>query len=203
MTLIALMIYQSYLIEAELQHITNNFTSLKQFTGIFEQVLQIQRTMKQFNKFINQFIMMSITFNSISTIAYVNVLYFETQRKLGFLVASIAECLSIMLIICYYSNKANHNYSKLLDKFVDLELVNTRTVQKVTIDFSIVNRLYSIRDDMCFTAFNLYKINIKTFLSVMSLVITFSVILMQTNGQVYNFAGPLLPRLTRTKVSDP
>ena len=47
-----------------------------------------------------------------------------------------------MLIICYYSNKANHNYSKLLDKFEDLELVNTRTVQKVTIDFS--NSQYTV-----------------------------------------------------------
>ena len=68
MSLIGLMVYQSYSIEAELKHLTKSFTSLKQLTDIFEEVMQLQSTMKKFDKFINQFIVMSITFNSICTI---------------------------------------------------------------------------------------------------------------------------------------
>ena len=186
MCMIALMIYQSYSIEAELRYMTKNFTSLKQLNAIYDEVLQIQRTMIKFNKFINQFIAMSITFDSICTITYVNLLYFETMPKLDFSIGGMSEGLSFLFIICYFSNKPNHNYNKLLDKFGKLELKNTKagSMDKVVIDFSIVNRMYCIRDDFCFTAFSLYKIDIKTFLSVMSIIITFSVILMQTNDQV-------------------
>ena len=49
------------------------------------------------------------------------------------------------------------------------------------IDYAMLNRLYSLRDELCFTAFNLYKINTKTFMSIMSLIITFTVIVIQTN----------------------
>ena len=144
--------------------------------------------MKKFNKFINQFIGMSITFDSICIITYVNLLYFETLHKLDFSIGGMCECLSLLFIICYFSNKPNHNYNELLDNFEKLELKNTKadSVEKVNIDSSIVNRMYSIRDNLCFTAFGLYKINIKTFLSVMSLIITFAVILIQTNDQVIN-----------------
>ena len=178
-SLIGLMVYQSYSIEAELKHLTESFTSLKQLTVTFELVLQLQRTMKMFNKFISQFIVLSITFNSICTITYINLLYFETFSKLDFSLGGIAECLSPLFIICYFSNKAIHNYHKLLDKFEDLELQNTKAGfnYKVIIDFSIVNKLYSIKDILCFTAFG-FKIHIKTFLSVISIIITFSVILM-------------------------
>ena len=188
MSLIAVMIYKSYSIEAELKHITKNFTSLSQFTSIFDQILQIQRTMKKFDKFINQFIVMSFTFNSISAITYINLLYFETWRKLNFSLGGIAECLSPIFIICYFSNKTTDNYNKFLDKFEELELKNTKSVyyDKIAIDHSIVNRLYTIRKSLCFTAFNLYKINTSSFVSVMSLIITFSAILIQTNDQIIN-----------------
>ena len=186
MCLIALMMYQSYSIEAELRYMTKNFTSLKQLNAIYDEVLQIQRTMKKFNKFINHFIGMSITFGSICTITYVNLLYFDTIRKIDFSIGGMSECLSLIFIICYFSNKPNHNYNKLLDKFEKLELKNTKagTIDKVVIDFSIVNRMYSIREDLCFTALGLYKIDIKTFLSIISIIITFAVILIQTNDQV-------------------
>ena len=131
---------------------------------------------------------MSITFDSICIITYVNLLYFETIPKLDFFIGGMSEFLSLLFIICYFSNKPNHNYNELLDKFEKLELMNNKadSVDKVIIDSSIVNRMYSIRDNLCFTAFGLYKIHIKTFLSVMSLIITFAVILIQTNDQVIN-----------------
>ena len=188
MSLIAIIIYQSYSIEAELKHITKNLISLKQFSCIFDQILQIQRTMKKFDQYINQFIVMSFTFNSISAITYINLLYFETWRKLNFSLGGIAECLSPIFIICYFSNKTSHNYNKLLDKFEELELKNTKAYyrDKIAIDHSIVNRLYGIRDSLCFTAFNLYNINTTSFVSIMSIIITFSAILIQANDQIIN-----------------
>ena len=161
---------------------TDTFTTLKQFTVVFEDVLQIQRTMKMFDKFRNQFIVISFVFISICTIAFANFLYFEALRVLELSIGGIAECLSLLFIICYFSNNPNHNYNKLLDKIEELELKNTKASfeHKVFIDFSIVNRMYCIRKSLCFTAFGLYKITMKTFLSVMSLIITFSVILIQT-----------------------
>ena len=103
---------------------TQNFTLLKQLNAI-DEVLRIQRTMKKFNKFINHFIGMSITFGSICTITYVNLLYFDTIRKIDFSIGGMSECLSLIFIICYFSNKPNHNYNKWLDKFEKLELKNT------------------------------------------------------------------------------
>ena len=46
MCLIALMMYQSYSIEAELTYMTKNFTSLIQLNAIYDEVLQIQSKMK-------------------------------------------------------------------------------------------------------------------------------------------------------------
>ena len=180
MSLISLMAYYCYCIEDKLAQVNNSFTSLLKVKYVSRQIVEIHCSIKNFNKYINIYLFIIIMFSSVSCMTNCVILYFDKGIKHPDSAPSIIEAIIVIFIICYNSERISKKYKTILDKFEQLE-INSPLSHLEHVDYATVNRLYSLRDELCFTAFNLYKINAKTLLSIMSLIITFSVILIQTN----------------------
>ena len=179
MSLISLMAYYCFCIEHRLAHVKKGFTSLLKFKHVSRQIVEIHCSIKEFNKFINILLFVIIMYSSLSCMSNSVIFYFDKGIKHNDSVPCIIEAIIIILIVCLISGRISKTYGSILDRFEHLE-INSPLSHLDRIDYATVNRLYSLRDELCFTAFNLYKINTKTFMSVMSLIITFSVILIQT-----------------------
>ena len=179
-TFISLMVYYCYYIEEYILKLEQNFTSLSQTKSIYHESIKIHNSVKSFSQYFKKVIFILIILSSMCCVTNATIFYFHLGNRLFYTLPAIFECLIRIFIFCIFSNKIESSYSKLLDKFEKLELVSTE--QKYSCLYhSFLNRMYSMRDDMCFTAFDLYKINMKTFMEIISLIITFCVILIQTD----------------------
>ena len=179
LSLVSTMAYFCYIIEQCLSELEKEFRSLQQLPNILKQLLVIQSYVKQFDQFYNKYLFFIITFYCFECVCNLTILYFDRFLKMPWAIASIYESLSSIFIFCYLSDKINKSYVNVINKYEQLQLKMLDS-QLGQFNHCLVSRLYSLRDDMCFTAFNLYPINMKTFMSIFSMIVTFTVILIQT-----------------------
>ena len=178
-TLISLIAYYCYYIEEYIHELEKNFNSLSQTRLIYYQAIKVRNSVTKFNEYFKKSIFMLIMLSSICCVTNATIFYFNRGTEHTYTIASIFEYSITIFIICTMSNKIEASYKKLLDKFDKLELLSSRQ-KSSCLYYSLVNKMYSMRDDMCFTAFDLYKIDNKIFMQIVSLIVTFCVIIIQT-----------------------
>ena len=179
LSFISIMAYFCFVIEQKFVELHNEFTSLTKLTFIFKQIITIHSCMKKFNEFYKRYLFFMLALFSIQCIKSLTLLYFVSLNTITNSVVSIVESLTNIILLCYLSDKIEKSYASIINKYEQLQL-ETGEMQLNQVNYCMVNRLYGIRDDMCFTALNLYQINMKTFVSIISMIVTFSVIFIQT-----------------------
>ena len=115
--------------------------------------------------------------NSVNCVSNVALVYHDGLRIHDYVIGAILECLAELFIVCHVSNKMCVAITRLMNKFEMLELAHSRHY----IDHCFIVRFYIMKDELCLSALNLYKINTKTLISIISFITTFSVIIIQTN----------------------
>ena len=174
---LALIAYYCLCMRKMISQIKGKFNSLGQFRRMTKQLLAIHRSVKQFDVYINFFMFIVIFHCSLGVTANIVIFYFDLGKKHGDATASIVVDTAMIFIVCYLSDLIPNSYKMIFDKFEQMEENHQGQLHQ----FSQYNRLYSMRQELNFTAFNLYRINIKTFMSIISLIISFSVVLIQTS----------------------
>ena len=181
LSLLSLMAYFCYVIQQRLTDLQNEFSSLQQLPNIFKQLLVIQSFVKQFDKlFYSKYLFIILLSYSFECINNLTILYFDRFNIMLNTIPLITESITFIFLFCYLSDKINKSYVSIINKYEQLQLLMSDT-QLGQFNHSLVSRLYSMRDDLCFTAFNLYPINMKTFMSILSMIVIFTVILIQTH----------------------
>ena len=136
--------------------------------------------MKQFNQFYNKYLFCIITLWSFECTSNLTILYYDRFETMAYPIPSIFESLVQIFLYCYLSDKIYKTYVSIINKYEQLQLKMLDS-ELGQFNHCLVNRLYSLRDDICFTALDLYPINMKTFISILSLIITFTVIFIETH----------------------
>ena len=179
LNLLSIMAYFCYLIQQRLSGLEDEFISLEQLPKIFKHLLVIQRHVKKLDQIYNKYIFILIIFYSFECISNLTILYFDRYNTMFCPIPAIFESLISIFLFCYLSDKIDKAYVSIINKYEQLQL-KMHDTQLGQFNYCLISRLYSLRDDLCFTAFNLYPINMKTFMSILSMIITFTVILIQT-----------------------
>ena len=178
-SLLSMMAYFCYVIQQYLSDMKKEFTSITQLPIIFKKLLVIQNNVKKFNKFYNKYLFCMISLLSLECTNNLTTLYYDRFVTMAYPIPGIFESLVQIFIYCYLSDKIDKTYGSIINKYerLQMRMLDTELGQ---FNHCLVIRLYSLRSDMCFTAFNLYPINIKTFISILSLIMTFTVIFIET-----------------------
>ena len=180
--LISLVLYQCCYVTQCLRENTENFKSLDNFKATFKKLLKIRNEQKSFNRIINKYIFFDLLYQSISIITHLFTLYYQKSGNIYILLLALFDDLIEIIVLCLSSDCMRKAYNRFLQRFEELEPGQLDRAGLNSIDDCLINRLYSMQDDMCFTALELYEINTKTFIKIVSQIITFSVILIQTTG---------------------
>ena len=131
---------------------------------------------------------MTIILTTIKGISILCLLFVGTLETRVLFTALFFENTSIILYLTIACNIIPKSFDQLLHKVVThlSELMPKNTQQYANNhrnnDNSIVMNLNYIKTEMGFTALGIYKIDIKTFISLISLILSYSVILIQTNS---------------------
>ena len=169
--------FQSINQNAIIEQIGENFSMLNDLNKIFQLLTKQRKNLLKFDKCTNIFLGISLIVNAFYSIISLYIIYFIDINEKITIVFQLLVAITILFFICFYSNYVQNSCSNIIDKFQDIESSSLN----ICYDHSLVNRLYSIRDDICFTAFNLYKINTKLFIAILVQIVTFGVILIQTS----------------------
>jgi len=161
-TFLSLIAYQSCCVAVKLKEITDNFSTLNEFNRKFHEILNIHELVQKFDSFIYDQNMILLIVNTVNCISYSCLLYIEFNNSLEIAFGGFCESISIILILCLISDTIPRAFNKFIMKFELLEREYSDCNRNVcnnyySIDYSLINRMYYMRDELCFTAFNLYK----------------------------------------------
>ena len=177
--LLALLAYQCYVVEEKFREMTLEFKHLSQFKNLAKQVFKITNLVQEFNTYFNFYLFVTMIYYFIASINNATVFYYDRKFSILVNIPWTMEIILIMFLLCLVCSKIENGYRKFLKKYEILHEQNLIS-NNIDIDYCLVNRLYYMKEDLCITAYNMYKINIKTFMSLISLIITFAVIMIQT-----------------------
>ena len=176
MCLLTLIGFQSINQNAIIGQIGEDFKLLNDLGKIFQLLTKQRKVSLKFDKCTNFYLGISLIVHTFYSIISLYIIYFIDFHEKLTMTYQFLIAITLLFLICFYSNYVQNSCSSIIDKFEDIESSSLN----ICTDHCLVNRLYSIRNDICFTAFNLYKINTKLFIVILVQIVTFGVILIQT-----------------------
>ena len=172
-------LYKSLIISNQLKKISK-FKDLK---IIVEIIGKIQASIQRFDSLISFNNMTMLTTWSLICIANVCMLAINHHEHQASVIGHLIGSILIISSLCIICDIIPKSFNKLLT-----ELKNrSEEFNENKLDFEQlfnqirINRLNEMKDEMCFTAFNLFKLNANTLLSCLALIISYSIIIIQTN----------------------
>ena len=172
-------LYKSLMVSQQLK----TLSQMKGMRIIFENICKIQESIKRFDSLIGFYnlLMLSVgTMLCISSVCMlaivpdINAVSSASHLLIGFSMISV-HCFICQLI----PNSFNDFLNSLKNRYKELNENKSDSEQQL--NHIIMIRLNEMKDEMCFTAFNLFKLNANTLLSCVALIITYSIIIIQTN----------------------
>ena len=177
--ILVFILYKSIIISKQFK-IISKFKDLK---IIVEIIGKIQASIQRFDSLISFYNLILLTTWLIICISNACMLAIMPEQNpansLGHLFGSIMV-ISGLCIIC---NIIPKSFSKLLTELKNRseEFNENKSDFEQLFNQIRINRLNEMKDEMCFTAFNLFKLNANTLLSCLALIISYSIIIIQTN----------------------
>lgn len=178
LSVLSLMAYQSYAVAQRLQAIADSFVATKQIQLVHKQIQTARNYLKSLDRCLNVVNLMAIVVDSMRAVFVLFTIHFQRATNIGLSCLVLIETLGELIALCLLSNHIQRSYVKLLER---LERLESEYSDQSLVDYALINRLYSMREDFCFTAFNMYRIDSKTFVTALTQIVTFAVILIQTS----------------------
>ncbi len=178
-SIISLIAYQSKIISKQIDSFNASFSS-KSLPEIYQFICKINEFVKKFDSFISAVIFINIFNSSIICIAYLCLIAVEFNENLLLSIISLTENSLLIIILCYSCDIIPKRINNFLDEIQ--ELLSTSKNCSFSIDL-IQIRMNFILEDIGFTALGLIKINSKTIISVFAVILSYSVVIIQTSYQ--------------------
>ena len=174
LTILSLIFYVSMVMKNYLANITNSSLETIQIV-----ICKLDKLTSDLDKYISMYIMTSLLFKQIfcmSTICQIALVY---NKKTIIDSILFSYVILNLLIICYICNIIPKSISRLISKLErNPSQYSCNILNKITI-----MQLRQLSDRIGFTAFGLFRVNANTFVSCLGLIITYSVIVIQTGSQ--------------------
>ena len=178
--IVSLIAYKSYLVSNDLTNFEINLNSKENLKLMFEFIQNKQNSVKHFDKIITNCILVTIVINSLNLLSLSN-LAINPKEFLLFTVGVLIESLTILWTLCYFCDIIPKSFREFIHKLNDQFLEMYSNSSEFSEYCLIINRIKEMKDEMCFTIFNQYVVNIKTFISCIAVITSYVIIIIQTN----------------------
>ena len=180
-TIITIILYKSLMVCQQLKTVSQ----IKDIKLIFDIICRIRESIENLDSILCSINLMILSFDSLVTVSAICMLaYVPDENPLNSL-CHLLSSLSIILTLCLVCDVIPKRYVQLLkdlkNEFRDRNENKSSSEQQL--NHILMIRLNEMKDEMCFTAFNLFKLNANTLLSCLALIISYSIIIIQTTNQ--------------------
>ncbi len=182
-SIISLIAYQSKIISIQIDKISDNF-SPKDLSVIYQFICRINSFVKKFDSLISSVIFMNIFNSIIICIVYLCLTAVEFNNKFPLYVINLTVNLVLIIILCYSCDIIPKRIQNFSEDIQELLLFSKIYSNPVDLNQHLMQiKINFLKQEIGFTAFGLIKINSKTMLSVFALILSYSVVLIQTSTQ--------------------
>ena len=173
-----LILYKSLLIRRQFKELSK----LKDLNIIFDMVCKFREITKKLSTVLSLFnliiLMMNVVICASGLCMLVIVPSINPFQKASQFLSS-AFLIIFQILVCDVVPKSYDLFlGKLKDRYKEFNENKTSSEQQL--NHILMIRLNEMKDEMCFTAFNLFKLNANTLLSCLALIISYSIVIIQT-----------------------
>ena len=151
---------------------------------VYKYVHKIHISIKDFDNYISIYLFVSLFANLMISVSSICHLALNPNLRFIQTLLTIMFGLSQIFILCLICNVIPKSLRKLIDRIE--ENISKGFDSYKPNDRQIIIHLKSLIPEMGFTAFGLFQINANTFLSCLALIVSYSVIIIQTKT-IFNF----------------
>jgi len=179
--MISLIAYQSHIVSKKLRNISKDF-SHSNLQNIHQIVCKINNFIKKLDKLISLSIFIIISLNTTICVSYLCMFAIDPKKYSNISISSILESLTLLISTCLTCDIIPKNFKKFCDKLEESLSQKVFTNQSDYLNqYSLSTKINAIKQDIGFTAFNLFKVSTYTIISCFALILSYSVILIQTS----------------------
>ena len=143
--------------------------------SIYNVVFKIDESIKKLDRFVSVYILFTLLSNEIFCVSSICQLAIDFKSTIIDSCVFMFHGLTSLTVLCFCCNLIPSSLAKLLDQHEPKINVHA--------DRLVIIQLRQLSNRIGFTAFGLFRVNANTFLSSLGLIITYSVIIIQTGGQ--------------------
>ena len=190
LTVLSLILYKSSIV----CHQLNGLSQMDQLSKVFLIVCRIRGSIRRFDSIIGFHNLLILSMNSllcISNLCMLTIVPEETPLGSGLVVLLALVMVGALCLVCdLIPQSFDHLMIELNNKFGE-KIESKSSVEQLS-DRLVLLQLNGLRDELCFTAFGLFRINSNTLLSCVALIISYCIVIIQTttsasNGQPIGF----------------
>jgi hypothetical protein len=176
-SIISLIAYESKIISKQIDNFSASF-SLKSLPQVYRFICKTNKFVKKFDSLISFVIFINIFNSSIICVAYLCLIAVQFNNNVLLSIISLTENSLLIMILCYSCDIIPKRINHFLEEIQ--ELLSTSKNFSFSIDL-IQIKMNFILEDIGFTALGLIKINSKTIISVFAVILSYSVVIIQTS----------------------
>jgi len=182
---VALIAYKTQIIRAQINCMRKNFYSTK-LDFYYLTIIHVKNQVKNLNQLFSLAIFLIISNCIIKQIVGICLLAMNFKNSFLYIMPHFILIWILLMSLCYVCNTVPNSMYELNDSFKcylveeSCALKNELNLRKLY-DLNIFHLLCNERKDMCFTVYGLYRIRSSTILCIFSIIISYSVILIQTS----------------------
>jgi hypothetical protein len=185
-SIISLIAYQSKIISLQLNQMSVNFLSTD-LIEIYRFICKVNTFVKKFDSLISSKVFMLIFNSSVICIAYLCLLTVDFKNKLFLVlcIISLLENILLLTALCYSCELIPKKIKIFCDKIEESmsEYVSINTSLNDLNNYLILSKINTIKQEIGFTAMGLFKVNSNAILSVFAVILSYSIVLIQTSSQ--------------------
>jgi hypothetical protein len=179
--IISLIAYQSHIVSKKLKNISKDFSRLN-LQNIHQIICKINNFIKKLDKLFSLSVLIIISLNTTICISYLCMFAIDPKKYTNISISSILESLTLLISTCLTCDIISKSFKKFCDKLEEsLSQKVFTNKSEYLYQYSLLTKINAIKQDIGFTAFDLFKVNKNTIISCFALILSYSVLLIQTS----------------------
>jgi hypothetical protein len=184
LSITTLIAYQSLIVSQQLENISKNFSQTS-IQNIYRFVCKKNSFTQDLDQLFSPFISISLFSSIVISIAFVSLLGINPKHFLIVSLALVSESLVILVALCLSCDiipKSFKKFCNVLEKYVSENTKEFYSLNQMNQNILLM-KINTIKHEIGFTASNLFKINTNTIISILALILSYSVVLIQTSNE--------------------
>jgi hypothetical protein len=183
LSITTLIAYQSLIVSQQLENISKNFLKTN-ILIIYQFINKTNILIQELNELVSHFNLITISYTVIISIECASILGIDAKKFLSFSLPFITESLILLITLCISCDIIPKNFEKFCYKLEKHVYENSKE-NDILVQMNqnvLLMKINTIKHEIGFTASNLFKINTNTIISILALVLSYSVLLIQTSN---------------------